>query len=80
MASAPGSTIEFTAAHKKITLRIGTDIFALLIVQLPITNWAVVPPIFLGFEFGRRRFSVVHDNLRTPFCGSLVFFIRNLAW
>jgi hypothetical protein len=56
----PVSKIELAAAHEKITLGIGADVLALLIEQLRIADWAVVPPIFVGFDFGRRRFSAIH--------------------
>jgi hypothetical protein len=60
MASVPISKIEFAAAHEKITLGIGADVLAFLIEQLRVADWAVVPPIFLGLGFGRRRFSAIH--------------------
>ena len=60
MASVASSKIELTAAHEKITLGIGADVLAFLIEQLRIADWAVVPPIFLGLCFRRRRFSAIH--------------------
>jgi hypothetical protein len=74
MASAPDLTIEFAAAHKKITFGIGADVFAFLIEQLRIANRAVVPPIFLRFDLGRRQFRTIHGHsseVGNRVCGAL---------
>ena len=39
--------IEFAAAHEEIAFRIGTNIFAFLIVELRAANGTVVPPVVL---------------------------------
>ena len=55
MASVALSKIEFTAAHKKITLGIGANVFAFFVDQLGAANRAIVPPIFIGPGFGLGR-------------------------
>ena len=81
MASVVSSKIEFTAAHKKITLWIGANVLALLIDQLGAANRAIVPPIFLRLGLGRRRFRTIHRVVLRSWHGAFFrrhyFFSRN---
>ena len=40
------STVEFTAAHEKITLGAGADVLALQVDQFGVADGAEVPPVF----------------------------------
>jgi len=40
------STVEFTAAHEKITLGAGTDVLALQVDHFGVADGAEVPPVF----------------------------------
>lgn len=47
------SEVELTTAHKKMTLRVGTDKFALLANQFGAADGTVIPPIFFSLRFDR---------------------------
>ena len=48
------SAVEFAAAHEKVAIGIGADVFTFLIDQFRIANRTIVPPVFLGLGLGRR--------------------------
>ena len=53
MAEANPSEVELTAAHEKVTLRVGADILTFLVDQRGVTNGAIVPPVFVLRWLGR---------------------------
>jgi len=50
------STVEFTAAHEKITLGAGTDVFALQVDHFAVADGAEVPPVCFLLCFHQKRF------------------------
>jgi len=51
--------IELAAAHEKITLRVGADIFTFLIVESGTANGAVVPPVIFRILLGEQRLGAI---------------------
>jgi len=67
IASGLSSEVEFTAAHEKITLRAWTDVLALLVYQLGVTDRTEIPPVFFLRYFCRERLGfLLQTNLREP--------------
>jgi hypothetical protein len=45
------SAVEFAAAHKKVAIGIGADVFAFLVEQFRIADRTIVPPVFFRLVF-----------------------------
>jgi hypothetical protein len=54
------SAVEFAAAHEKVAIGIGADVFTFLIDQFRIANRTIVPPVFFRLVLDWQCFWTIH--------------------
>jgi hypothetical protein len=54
------SAVEFAAAHEKVAIGIGADVFAFLIDEFRIANRTIVPPVFFRLVLEWQCFWTIH--------------------